>query len=535
MEPTTSVDPHLITESTTTATHSSINIPEISVLIAVHLNKKDLSSCCRVSQSWHHQFTPLLWRTIKSLSPGLALVLCNAPVDQVKTDTAILQKHGRHIRDLVLYTHMPESSGGNATEVTLAPLHNELPVVLDCPSITNLTKLQLSIFSNNREAGKDLIERNRDTLRFLFVSLQFDSDNKPTRDQKRAWRRQGNLQDFRIHLFQLPALTNLHSLYLEKCYLTKDRFLDILRGCPMLKELSLRKVQLRDPDKIVVKETVPDLPVDDLDLLESLIAERELDPHYQIVDPPLPAPEYQHHGIQTFRMCGELYLVLEHFPNLKTLEFYRFDRPSATLELNEFCASIHNFCPHLQEIWAFGFECSMLPRIVDSTHHLVRFRGCSDLETVLSILDHSDTLEEANLSDYSERTFLPLRFLESCPRLQTYRSSHTSTTTQEVLASIRDRGWACKDQLKELRLSIKGLSPAPINEIMVALQARRVLENSHRVRLAAASGQAAAPDEELFRTGEVDSIPFHEALARFLGSLPQLEMLNLGTGWYRIP
>lgn len=535
MEPKTSVDRHLNAESTTGATHSSINIPEISALIAVYLSKKDLGSCCRVSQSWHHQFTPLLWRAIKPLSPGLALILRNDSADRVKIDTEIVQKHGRHIRELVLYTHITESSGGNPGEVTLAPLHNELPMILDCPSITNLIRLRLSVFSNNREASKGLIERNRATLRFLFISLQFDSDNKPTRDQKRAWRRQGNKQDFRIHLFQLPVLTNLHSLYLEKCYLTKDRFLDVLRGCPVLKELSLRKVQLRDPEKVVVKKIVPDMPVDDLDLLESLIAERELDPHYQLVDPPLPAPDYQHHGIQTFRMCGELYLVLEHFPNLKTLEFYRFDRPSDTLELNDFCASIHNFCPNLQEILAYGFECSMLPRIVDSTHHLVRFRGCSDLETVLSILGHSDTLEEANLSDYSERTFLPLRFLESCPRLQTYRSSHTSTTTHEVLASIMDRGWACRDQLKELRLSIKGLSPTPINEIMEALRARRVLENSHRVTLAAASGQAAAPNEGLFRTGEVDSIPFYEVLARFLGSLPRLEMLNLGTGWYRIP
>ncbi|KAF9318608.1 hypothetical protein BG003_010953 [Podila horticola] len=527
----TSVDHHLNANSTTAeASHSSINIPEISALISVYLSKKDLNSCCQVSQSWRQQFAPLLWRAIKVLSPGLALIHGTVPADKTETDTAIVRKHGRHIRELVVHTHTPEASGANPPYETALPLHNELPVVLDCFSITNLTRLHLAVFSDNRAASQGLIERNKDTLRFLFVGFQFDSDNKPTREQKRTWRRQGNKQDFRIHLFQLPTLVNLQSLYLEKCYLTKDRFLDILKGCPVLKELSLRKVQLRDPRKAVVEENITEAPMDGLDLLESLIAEREQDPHHQIVDTPLPTPDYQHHGIQTFRMCGELYLVLEHFPNLKTLEFYRFDRPSDTLQLNDFCASIHNFCPHLQEIWAYGFECSMLPRIVDSTRRLVRFRGCSDLETVLSILGHSDTLEEANLSDYSERTFLPLRFLESCPRLQAYRSSHTSTTTQEVLASITERGWACKDRLKELRLSIKGLSPAPINEIMVALRARRVLENSHRVRLAAASGQAAISNEGLFRSGDVGSMPFHEALARFLGSLPRLERLNLGTG-----
>ncbi|KAG0350353.1 hypothetical protein BG005_010124 [Podila minutissima] len=533
----TSVDQHLNAELLTAGTtHSSINIPEISALIAVYLSKKDLNSCCQVSQSWQQQFAPLLWRAIKVLSPGLALIHGTVPTDKIEADTAIVQKHGRHIRELVVHVHTPESSGANPSDETALPLHNELPVVLDCLSITNLTRLQLAVFSNNRDSSQELIERNKDTLRFLFVGFQFDSKNKPTREQKRTWRRQGNKMDFRVHLFQLPTLANLQSLYLEKCYLTKDRFLDILRGCPVLKELSLRKVQLRDPQKVVVEEKAPaEAPMDDLDLLESLIAEREQDPQYQLVDLPLPTPDYQHHGIQTFRMCGELYLVLEHFPNLKTLEFYRFDRPSDTLELNDFCAAIHNFCPQLQEIWAYGFECSMLPRIVDSARHLVLFRGCSDLETVLSILGHADTLEEANLSDYTERTFLPLRFLESCPRLKAYRSSHTSTTTQEVLASITESGWACKDQLRELRLSIKGLSPAPINEIMVALRARRVFENSHRVRLAAASGQAAVPNEALFRTGEVDSMSFHEVLARFLGSLPRLEMLNLGTGWYRIP
>ncbi|KAG0015314.1 hypothetical protein BGZ81_011754 [Podila clonocystis] len=535
MDPT-SADEHLNAKSTTAgATQSSINIPEISALISVYLGKKDLNSCCQVSKSWCQQFAPFLWRAIRVISPGLALIHGAVPPDKIETDLLIVQKHGRHIRELVALAHTPETSGANPSDETALPSHNELPVVLDCPSITNLTRLQLAVFSNNREACKGLIERNKDTLRFLFFGFQFDNDNKPTREQKRTWYREGNKQDFRIHLFQFPTLVNLQSLYLEKCYLTKDRFLDILKGCPVLKELSLRKVQLRDPQKPVVEEEATETPMDDLDLLESLIAEREQDSHHQILDMPLPTPHYQHHGIQTFRMCGELYLVLEHFTNLRTLEFYRFDRPSNKLELNDFCATIHNYCPHLQEIRAYGFECSMLPRIVDSTPHLVRFRGCSDLETVLSILSHAETLEEANLSDYTERTFLPLRFLESCPRLQVYRSSHTSTTTQEVLASITERGWACKDRLKELRLSIKGLSPAPINEIMVALHARRVLENSHRVRLAAASLQAAIPNEGLFRSGDVDSMPFHEALARFLGSLPRLEMLNLGTGWYRIP
>ncbi|KAG0091510.1 hypothetical protein BGZ92_000542, partial [Podila epicladia] len=532
----TSVDQHFNGELLTAgATRSNINIPEISALVAVYLSKKDLNSCCQVSQSWQQQFTPLLWRAIKILSPGLALIHSVVPIDKIEADTATVKKHGRHIRELVVLTHTPESSGANPSDETALSSHNELLVVLDCLSITNLIRLQLAVFSNNCKASQELIDRNKDTLRFLFVGFQFDSNNKPTREQKRTWRRQGNKQDFRIHLFQLPTLANLHSLYLEKCYLTKDRFLAILRGCPVLKELSLRKVQLRDPQKAVIEEKLKEAPMDDLDLLESLIAEREQDPQYQLMDPPLPIPDYQHHGIQTFRMCGELYLVLEHFPNLKTLEFYRFDRPSDTLELNDFCASIQNFCPHLQEILAYGFECSMLPRIVDSTRHLVRFRGCSDLETVLSILSHSDTLEEANLSDYTEQTFLPLRFLESCQRLEMYRSSHTSTTTKDVLASITERGWACKDRLKELRLSIKGLSPAPINEIMVALRARRVFENSHRVRMAAASGQVAVPNEALFWMGEVDSMPFHEVLARFLASLPRLEMLNLGTGWYRIP
>jgi hypothetical protein len=245
-----------------------------------------------------------------------------------------------------------------------------------------------------------------------------------------------------------------------------------------------------------------------------------------------------------FRMCSRLCPILEYLPKVKLLEFYRFDRQIKGDELVRFCDSMRTHCPDLQDVWAYGFECSMLPPILDSLPRLVHFRGSSDLPTVLSMLDHALTLETADLSDYTERTFFPLQFLESCPRLRSFRTGHSLTTMDEVQHSLR-RGWACQSTLEELRLSIFKLSPVLIEVIMRDLNAERAPDSRQQraARQRAARGDVTSEEYEHNKEQQLqDAIrllsptqqDFRQQFASFLTTLDKLERLNFGTGWYSL-
>ncbi|KAG0346001.1 hypothetical protein BG004_002652 [Podila humilis] len=613
-------------------------------------NEKELS---RISQ-----FAQLLWRYIQYKSVGSATNKGQRRHDDLQVLATALERNGHHIRDLVLLCDIHNDLDEDEDEDTDDESDNEkdsiggvmdrFSLTLESPNITNLTRLHVTLVPYRRlrhyyhcdvvpatatntttattsSFAQQLIYRNKDTLRTLFLSFEFEPAEEPSPDQRRIWRRLGEGRGLdKQHIFRLPlfnfatsggTLVHLQSLSLEKCSISNKSFLRILEGCPVLWELSLRSVQFHDKieektgeeednegekeeskEKDHLDKKIEIEPImDDLDELEALIAERNQQGHPEqemansstylssttkssssstgsaasaLSPSPAPAkvpepPSYQHPNLQYFRMCGLLYpTVISHLPNLRTLELYRFDRPADPLDLSQFCHSIRWFCPRLESIWAFGFECSMIPHILQNTQRLICYRGGNDLETVLMLLDrHATTLEEANLSDYTERTFLPLKFLESCPRLKSFRSGHSSTTIAEVLESISTSpssssegtrsndgtipswgGWACKNQLQELRLSIYGLAAIEVDMIMTALNAQRTTETSFRVRNAVAealmsesaiANAAAAVDVVDADMGCSQKLP-HEILAGFLATLPRLEKVNLGTGWYRI-
>jgi len=294
--------------------------------------------------------------------------------------------------------------------------------------------------------------------------------------------------------------------------MSKKELVSILKACPNLKLLSFGTIRILD--------------------LEDNVTGGDMD------------EPFQHQSIDTFRMCSRICPILEHLPKLKLLEFFRFDRPMQDEELRQFCASIRTHCPNLQDIWAYGFECSMLPAILDSFPRLITFRGSNDLPTVLSLLDHALTLEEANLANFTERTYLPLLFLESCPRLRTFWTGHSSTTMAEVQHSIR-RGWACRSTLQELRLTVFKLSPALIEAIMRELNAERALDSRQcQARLKATREDVAREALERQREQTLQEaiqglLPaqqnFRHQFAAFLATLDRLERLNFGTGWYVVP
>ncbi|KAI1308940.1 hypothetical protein EDD11_004149 [Mortierella claussenii] len=445
---------------------TATSLPEIISLIACNLSKVDVASCTLVCRAWSLTFTPFLWRVIRARipNPHNAMIL-----------PRLLAKYGGLIKTLSI-TDLPEHFLLRADPST--------ELVFDCPAVENITHLTVNMERDKKLAVKSIVHRNKKTLRVLWLTYRVDKSLKvgsvtgvtttatatgivtgpgPGTEVKHSkWNDEP--------LFEFPTLDGgmqcLRSLYLENWCLTRQELVKILMACPALKSLSFAGIRIRDMDDDN-DSSLSSSPSS----LKSL-SSTSLDNHpFQETKASL---SFQHHGIETFRMCAKLYPILDLLPNLRTLEFFRFDRAVPTETVTQFCRSIQQHCPRLTQLWPLGFECSMLPPILDSLHTLTVFRGSSDMETVLSILDHASTLEEANLSDYTEKTFLPLRFLESCPQLKRFRTGHSSTTMQEVKESIlgSGKGWVCKG-LKVLRLSIFRMSPALIEKVMRDLGAVR--------------------------------------------------------------
>ncbi|KAF9560537.1 hypothetical protein EC968_006124 [Mortierella alpina] len=484
---------------------TAATIPEIAFLIAKYLYKPDLSSCSLVCRAWSHIYIPLLWRDIHAHVPDADPLLTPTSDAPLAAPVWLLLKNGSFIKTLSIVDDDPNR-----------PCVSEL--IYDRPAVQNLVRLTASSIQHDTMGPtRNIVHRNSDTLRVLWLVYHYNKVEKLVG-------RGG------ITLFDFPSrMPVLESLYLQHWQLSRQQLVSILKACPSLKLLSF-DIQIitedhHDGNEIVSKATSQE-DASDQDKDQTVV--------------------FQHRGIERFRMCSRLYMIMEHLPRVKVLEFYRFDRQLDTLHLHQFCNSIREHCPDLQELWAYGFECSMLPAVLDSMPRLVTFRGSSDLATVLSMLHHAATLEEANLADYTEKTFIPLQFLESCPRLKLFWTGHSMTTMTQVQESI-ERGWVCQD-LTELRLSIFKLSPLLIEAIMQELGAKREPDSRTSINRARVIRQAqimGLEQQQLQRQQELDlqaaidmllpeAKAFQKQFADFLKRLRCLQRLNFGTGWYRL-
>ncbi|KAF9912533.1 hypothetical protein BX616_010313 [Lobosporangium transversale] len=510
-----------------------VAIPEIASMIAMNLSKTDIASSIIVCKSWSISFTPHLWRNISSRipNPHNAQILPN-----------LLRTFGGLIRTL-FFTDVPEHYLLRAEPST--------GLVFDCDTIENLVKMIIHIEADKKPAIQRMLQRNRYTLRELRLTFRIDKGRMPIRGcastgaalvfvpssslagipslpaastttntntntnttmsssttasatalTAMAIRASsmGKTTWMGEPLFEFPSLSiggmpSLQSLYLENWSMTKQELVQILMACPALHLLSLAGIHIIHVDNSSTSPSAssPTLLSSSPSSSSSTAAPTELNSKQSAI-----VPSFQHHSIRTFRMCAQLYPILDLLPNLRTLEFYRFDRPVPHEVLSDFCQSIQQHCPRLSQLWPLGFECSMLPPILDVLPSLTVFRGSSDIATVLSILCHASTLEEANLSDYAERTFMPLKFLETCPRLRQLRTGHSNTTMEDVKESISGpgRGWVCKG-LRVLRLSIFKMSPVLIEKVMRDLNAVRETDFKGRwlmsqARMAVLSAKAA--------------------------------------------
>ncbi|KAG0078600.1 hypothetical protein BGZ90_004846 [Linnemannia elongata] len=485
----------------------ALGIPEIASLVGQHLSKTDLSSCALVAHIWFHVFTPLVWKSIVAGHPTSSHRQDHNDIDDTHHRLS-LSKYGTFIRTLAI---IPET--GNAAV-------SDLDLIFECPAVDSLVQLTVNLGRDASDAVGSVVRRNQDTLRLLKLVFQLDKQQRPP-----GW--------IGERMFEFPRVAPcLQSLFLEYWYMSKQELVLILKGCPNLKLLSFGKITILGLQDEADEQAVGD----------NLNCSRAR-PNNKYIPGDIDE-DFQHQSIETFRMCSSLCPILEYLPKIKLLEFYRFDRQIKDEELERFCASLRTHCPDLQDVWAYGFECSMLPAILDSLPRLVNFRGSSDLPTVLSMLDHALTLEEANLSDYTERTFLPLQFLESCPRLRTFWTGHSFTTMDEVQHSLK-RGWACQSTLEELRLSIFKLTPVLIEVIMRELNAERAPDprQQRASRLEAARGDVTLEDYERQKEQQLqDAIlalspgqqVFRQQFTAFLATLDKLERLNFGTGWYTL-
>ncbi|KAF9280949.1 hypothetical protein BGZ68_006925 [Mortierella alpina] len=437
-------------------------IPEIALFIAKDLCKPDLSSCSLVCRAWSHIYIPLLWRDLHAHVPDTDPLLTATDDTPSASPVSLLLKNGSFVKTLSIVDNNPDR-----------PYVSRL--IYDHPAVQNLIRLTASSIQHDIIGPtRSIVHRNRDTLRVLWLVFHCSKVEK--------------LKGARgTTLFDFPSrMPLLESLYLQHWQLSKQQLILILKACPSLKLLSFDIHIPEDCDKHDIVDEI-------MEHGNSLGQDKDGE------------AVFQHQGIETFRMCSRLYMIMEHLPRVKLLEFYRFDRQLDSQQLGQFCQSIREHCPDLQELWAYGFECSMLPAVLNSMPRLVTFKGSSDLATVLSILDHAATLEEANLADYSEKTFIPLQFLESCPRLKMFWTGHSLTTIEQVRESTK-RGWVCRD-LTELRLSIFKLSPLLIEAIMQELGAEREPDSrtsQKRARVIKQGQIMGLEQQQLQRQQEVD-------------------------------
>ncbi|KAF8944511.1 hypothetical protein BGZ47_004138 [Haplosporangium gracile] len=492
----------------------ALSIPEIASLVGGHLSKSDLASCALVARNWFHVFTALVWKSIQAGHPTSTHRHVHNDHDSPHRDSIqhrlSLSKYGAFIRTLTI---VPET--GNI------PAVSDLDLIIECPAVDSLVHLTVNLEGGVSDAVGSVVMRNQDTLRLLKLVFQLDKRQRPP-----GWLGE--------RMFEFPgAAPCLQSLFLEYWCMSKRELVLILKGCPNLKLLSFGNITILDQQDETDEQAAGDGANCSGAQPDNKTISGETD------------EDFQHQSIETFRMCSRLCPILEYLPKIKLLEFYRFDRQIKDEELVRFCASMRTYCLDLQDVWAYGFECSMLPAILDSLPRLVNFRGSSDLPTVLSMLDHALTLEEANLSDYTERTFLPLQFLESCPRLRTFWTGHSFTTMDEVQHSLR-RGWACQSTLEELRLSIFKLTPVLIEAIMRELNAERAPDSrqqwASRIRVARGNvtleeyeRQKEQQFQDAIQTLSPGQHVFRQQFTAFLVTLDKLERLNFGTGWYSLP
>ncbi|KAF9582735.1 hypothetical protein BGW38_010829 [Lunasporangiospora selenospora] len=553
----------------------AIHIPEITAIIARNLKKTDISACSRVSKAWLQTFLPLLWESIdtrlgSSHRSDLSVPGLMAKYGQWVKTLTVIEASGWEISRKAKEYQRTFNTTTTLSSLPLSRIALDSMLVFDCSSLRNITRLSIHVGVNRIQGYRNLIHRNQETLRFLFLAITETSIfrqmpiQSPIRGKSRL--KEDDESRFYMLLFDFPQRAySLHTLYLEHWKITREELGWTLEGCPNLKSLSLEDILILDIDEDL---TDSESSADSFDtILKATSSGRHvpapLEP-LQFNGGQAPLPVFQHKSLETFRMCSKIYNIIDHFPNLKSIEFYRFDRPIQEQTLNQFCNSLVRSCPKVQEIHANGFECSMLPAVLSSIQRLVIFRGSSDLPTVTKILtsDLRESLEEATLSDYCKQTHLPLHFLERCPRLQVYQTGLTETTLGEVIDSIHrpGGGWVCHD-LRELRLSIMGLSPAMIEAIMSDLKAKRVVEPkaAHRGLISygfasdsesGGNGQSGVhvrekdgplSNSDLLAMALRESLmtpvqkTFHRDFSAFLRTFKALRRLNLGTGWYKIP
>ncbi|KAG0266147.1 hypothetical protein BG011_003134 [Mortierella polycephala] len=533
----------------------TIFIPEITSLVVQYLGKSAIASCTLVSHAWSQAFTSHLWRSINTSLLSTPTLSSSELSTYIIPLHELLRKFGGYITRLTI-TDQPENPSSSLGGSWL--LDTSTHIIFDCDTVENLVHLTTKVNWFKKWAIRSMLHRNRATLRILWLMFaeQTSYATGPVVSE---------------YMIEFPdRMVSLHSLYLDTWHVTRRELLVVLKACPALKLLSLANCSV-----VEGKRTELGLQLDvhsnwDTTSNTGTGTGTKTDKSTRKDDDDIQLDidldhSFQHRGIETFRMCSKLYPLLQHLPNITTLEFYRFDRRVDPKELTEFCASIRQYCPHLQVLLAYGFECSMLPAVLDSIPGLITFRGSTDPMTVLSMLSHASTLEEANFSDYTERTLIPLRFLEMCPRLRSFLAGNSSTTIAEVKLSL-ERGWACHGTLTELRLYIFKLSPVLIDAIMRGLKTKRELDCVARrsiaklktVNATASSARSnnnnnkdsngnstlktsvdlESQEQQLQRQQWMalseEQREFYGLFLRYSRAMPSLQRLNMGTGWYRI-
>ncbi|KAF9164175.1 hypothetical protein DFQ26_001718 [Actinomortierella ambigua] len=376
-----------------------MELAEIRLLVAKHLDHCQLKTCAQVCREWHRDFQPLIWRHF-SVRPSRTEAA--SQYDGVRNNTHRIQN--------LHWCFMPQ-------QPSTAPLLYNL-LATECRSLVSLF-MEL----NKRplwDLCHDLLEQNKQTLQRITLTFM-GSDWLPSRDQQ--------LSD------TLKSFTSLHHLEVNHVHFSISTLFDLLTNNPSLQSLEIwnssapHVVEVCDGNQLLPH--FPPYPSSSVDV--PMFGLRRLTISGWC-DPALAALLTCCRSLERFSYCtmseaaheGVCQLIRDrHFPDLKSLGLEACNR-----------------------------QPSYLPKILSCfpPHHLTTIALWYPLAThVQGLVEHQhQSLENVNIDILHGQEGSIIELLSRCSRLQTLRFA-VDVVGVEVRQAIA-RPWVCT-KLKELEVS----------------------------------------------------------------------------------
>jgi len=381
-------------------------IPELSLHISRFVTLKDATACAQVCKAWNDAFTSAIWHTIdfKVQSKFLGV------------DAALVKKHGHHIRIV---------KGIESTPQLLALHHSSIcrlrGLAITIPPHPQFRAYCGDILRQNATSILNLEMRGKIIVSDPPLCFPFDAISPSTGSQ---------------------ATSRLSVLKIRDLPITRDGFSSLLRMCPSLTRLNIRRIAIYSA---------------------SCFAE-----------------PYQHTGItelvaplkQIFRSdpnSGDTPSILVHFPGLVALHTW-CSESSPPMSFGEMKDQFAQHCPLIKAVGIDTPATITAPLLTKTFQTMTRIIVDEmSPEIITAILTHQETLADVitfHASDdfYEQEGIPPLaskplasgRELQLIPQTCSRLTTLELPTLQQDMDDIESTAWSCT-QLEELYIRIRGL------------------------------------------------------------------------------